>query len=164
MNIPMIAIQADLLEANQEYILSFTKILDIYAEPEDKDEPTPVNESSWKEKSLWTLNTAKEFYDLVETDKKAIKYTQSYISIVINGRNAYYLDKRTQPTSILIFNVKDDEKVDAIKMIFDKNNIVYNHNRYKDFVINVDQNMINTKKSMFQEIMKIRHKEIYGEV
>lgn len=162
MNIPMIAIQADLLEVNQEYILTFTKILDIYTEPDDEEEPTPVNESSWKEKSFWTLNTAKELYDLVETDKKTIKYTRSYISIMINGKNAYVLDKRAQSTSILIFSVKDDEKVDAIKIVLDKNNVVYNYNNMrKEFVINnVDQSMITTKKTMFQEIMKIRHKEI----
>ncbi|MDO8721993.1 MAG: hypothetical protein Q7J31_07165 [Syntrophales bacterium] len=162
MNIPMIAIQADLLEVNKEYILNFNKILDVYAEPEDSEEATTVNESSWNEKSSWTLNTAKELFSLVETDKKSINYTQSYISIVINGRNSYNLDKRTQPTSILWFNVKDDEKVDAIKMVFDNNNVVYNYNRYKDFVINVDQNMIKSKKDMFQEIIKIRHKEIFS--
>lgn len=161
MNIPMIAIQADLLEANKEYVLSFTKILDIYAEPEDVEDLPPVNESSWSDKSSWTLNTAKEFYSLVETDTKSMNYTQSYISIVINGKNAYNFDKRTQPMSVMWFNVKDDEKVDAIKMIFDKNNIVYNYNRYKDFVINVDQSMVKNNNIMFQEIMKIRHKEIY---
>jgi len=32
LNIPMIAIQADLLEVNNEYILNFTKILDVYVE------------------------------------------------------------------------------------------------------------------------------------
>lgn len=157
----MIAVQADLLEVNKEYVLSFTKILDVYAEPEDSEEPATVNESSWNEKSTWTINTAKELFNLVETDKKSINFTQSYISIVINGRNAYNLDKRTQPTSALWFNIKDDEKVDAIKMVFDTNNIVYNYNRYKDFVINVNQDMIKSKKEMFQEIMKIKHKEIY---
>ena len=163
MNIPMIAVQADLLEVNKEYVLRFTKILDVYAEPEDSEEPTTVNESSWNEKSSWTLNTAKELFSLVETDKKSINYTQSYISIVINGRNSYNLDKRTQPTSVLWFTVKDDEKVDAIKTVFDNNHVVYNYNRYKDFVINVDQNMIKNENAMFQEIMKIRHKEIYSD-
>lgn len=164
MNIPMIAIKADLLEVNKEYILNFNKILDVYVEPEDTEET--ANESSWNEKSSWTLNTAKDLFNLVnlvETDIKSINYTQSYISIVINGRNSYILDKRTQPTSVLWFNVKDDEKVEAIKMVFDKNNVVYNYNRYKDFGLNVDQNMIKSKKSMFQDIMKIRHKEIISD-
>ena len=36
LNVPMIAIQADLLESGGEYILNFTKILDIYVEPEEE--------------------------------------------------------------------------------------------------------------------------------
>lgn len=120
--------------------------------------------AEWNEKSSWTLNTAKELFSLIETDKKSIKYTQSYISIVINGKQSYCLDKRKQPNSILWFNIKDDEKADTVKMIFEKNNIDYNYNKYKDFVINnVDQNMIISKKAMFQEIIKIRHKEIFSE-
>lgn len=163
MNIPMIAIQADLLEVDKEYVLTFTKILDIYVEPQDSEEAVPANEASWNEKSSWTLNTAKELFGLLDIDGKAIRYTQSYISILINGRNSYMLDKRTQPTSILWFNVKDDEKAEAIKMLFDKEKVVYNYNRYKDFAVNVDQQMIQTKISMFQEITKIRYKEIVSE-
>jgi hypothetical protein len=84
--------------------------------------------------------------------------------LLINGRQSYALDTRKQPYSILWFNVKDDEKAGAIKMVFEKNNIDYNYNRYKDFVINdVDQNMIKNKKAMFQEIIKIRHKEIFSD-
>ena len=116
--------------------------------------------AGWNEKSSWTLNAAKELFSLIETDKKSLNYVQNYIGIVINGRNSYSLDKRKQPYSILCFNVKDDKKVDAIKMVFKKNNIDYKYNKYKDFVINdVNQNMIKSKKAMFQEIIKIRHKE-----
>lgn len=161
LNIPMIAIQADLLEANGEYILTFTKILDVYVEPEDDEAVTIVNESSWSDKSKWTLDSAKDFSNLFKDSK--LNFTQSYISIVINGRNAYYFVKRTQPTSILSFNVKDDEKVESIKKIFDENNIVYNYNRYKDFVLNIDAEMIKKYKEVFQKINDIRFKSVVSE-
>lgn len=157
MNIPMIAIQADLLSVDNDYVLTFSKILDIYVEPQDED-PIPVNELSWNEKSSWTLNTAKAFFDLLDIDGKGIKYTQSYIGILINGRNAYMLDKRTQPSSNLWFNVKDDEKVEAIRILLDSEKVIYNFNRYKDFSLNVDQNMVHSKISMFRDINKIRYK------
>jgi len=98
----------------------------------------------------------------VKDDKKSINFTQSYISININGKIAYCLNKKAQPTSVLWFNEKDDEKADAIKMILDSKNILYNYSKSRDFVINVDQNMIKNNEMMFQEIMKIRHKEIYS--
>jgi len=160
MNIPMIAIQADLLETCNEYVLTFTKILDVYVEPQDVEEQIPVNESTWNDKSSWTLNTAKELFGSLDIDGKSLKYTQSYISIQINGRNSYMLDKRTSPASILWFNVKDEEKVEAIKMSFDKENVVYAYNRYKDFVLNVDLQMIQNRKSMFNEITKLRYKGV----
>lgn len=163
MNIPMIAIQADLLEVDKEYVLTFTKILDIYVEPQDGDYEVIVNEPWWNNKSGWTVNTAKDLLGLIDIDKKAIRYTQSYISILINGRTSYMLNKRTQPTSSLWFNVKDEEKAEAIKILFKEDNVDYNYNKYKEFVINVDQQMIQTKASMFQEITRIRYKEIVSE-
>jgi len=78
----------------------------------------------------------------------------------MNGRNAYYFDKRTQSTSILWFNVKDDEKVELIKSLFDENNIVYNYNRSKDFVLNIDIEMIKKFKDIFRKINEIRFKSV----
>jgi len=47
LNIPMIAIQADLLEVNNEKILNFSKIIDIYTEPEtDEEDIKQVNEAT----------------------------------------------------------------------------------------------------------------------
>lgn len=159
----MIAIQADLLEVDEEYVLTFTNVLDIYVDPQDIEEVEPVNESWWNDRLSWTLNTAKTLLGLIDLDKKAIRYTQSYISVLINGKNYYMMEKRTQPTSILWFNAKDDEKVEAIKILFDKENVVYNYNKYKDLAINVDQQMIQSKASMFQDITRIRYKGIVSE-
>jgi hypothetical protein len=158
LNIPMIAIQADLLEVNSDHILTFNKILDVYVEPEDEEE-TIVNESSWADKSKWTLDSAKEFVHLLDSSDIKLNYTQSYISIVINGRNAYCLDKRTKPNSIMWFNVKDDEKADSIKNLLDDASIVFSYNRYKDFVINIDADMLKQHKAVFQKINETRYKQ-----
>jgi len=159
LNIPMIAIQADLLEINDDYILNFTKILDIYQEPSD-EEVKLVNESTWTKKSKWTIETVKEFLKYLTNENIKLNYTQSYVSLIINGRNAYYFDKRTQPTSILTFNVKDDEKAESIKLIFDNNGIVYNYNRYKDFLVNVDLEMIQKNKEIFSKVNAVIFKQL----
>jgi hypothetical protein len=157
LHIPMIAIQADLLEADGEYIMTFTKMLDVYVEPEEDEAVTMVNESSWSDKSKWTLDSVKEFSRTI-TENSTLNFTQSYISIVTHGRNAYNFYKRTKPTSILLFTVKDDEKVELIKKRFDEKSIVYNYNRYKDFVLNIDAEMIKTYADVFREIHDIRFK------
>ncbi len=160
LNIPMIAIQADLLEVGKEYVLNFTKILDIYEEPSDIEEVDPVTETTWQKKSKWTLNLAKQFLENLPNEKAKLNFTQSYISIIINGRNAYYFNKRTQPTSILWFKIKDDEKADSVKKILDKNEILYSINRYKEFLINIDLKMFEKNKPMFSEINAVIFKQL----
>jgi len=88
LNIPMIAVQADLLEVNNEKILNFTKIIDIYSEPEeDESEIKQVNESTWNNDSPWTNSNAKALHEILKGkhDRINFRYTQSYISINIDG-------------------------------------------------------------------------------
>ena len=162
LNVPIIAIQADLLEVNGAHILNFSKILDIYVEPEDEEEINVVTESTWNDKATWTLDTAKELLNIIseETENVALKFTQSYITITIDGRNSYCFDKRTKPNSIFWFNVKDEEREEAIKTLFDKNNIVFNfHNKYKDFSLTIDKDFIRENKNVISELHKHKYKE-----
>lgn len=165
LTVPMIAIQADLLEVGTEKILNFTKVLDVYVEPEDEEDANPVTENTWKEKASWTLDTANIHLELLKEVEKniEIKYTQSYISLVINGKNNYHYDKRTKPNSVIWFNVRDEEKAEAIKEILDKKEIVYNYNKYKDFSFTMDKNFIVKNQDFFRKIHEIKEKEFTTE-
>ncbi|MCK3685508.1 hypothetical protein [Maribellus sp. YY47] len=163
LNIPMIAIQADLLEVNGDKILNFSKIIDIYTEPEEDEEDTKqVNESTWNADSPWTNLNAKEIYESLKGkhDRIDLRYTQSYISINIDGRNAYWLCKRIKPTSALFFSVKDDEKVEAIQKKLKENDIGYTYNRYKEFMLNVDIKSIKKNIELLNEVHAIRNKKV----
>lgn len=164
LNIPMIAIQADLIEFNNDHVLNFTKIIDIYTEPEENEEDIKqVNESTWNLDSPWTNVNAKEFYNILkdEANKVHIGYTQSYISISIDGKNAYSFHKRTKPTSALFFSIKDEEKIDIIKKLLEQNDTFYQYNdRYKEFLITVDIDMIKRNRELFLKIHNIRFKKV----
>jgi hypothetical protein len=161
MNLPMIVIQANLLEVNKEYVLSFSTIFDLYLGPKDSEEPITVDESVWSEKCPWTINAAKELYRLIDSAEKSIDYMQNSISIWIKGRRAYSLEKSSQPASVVSFMIFDDKKVDTIREVFYNSNFgPYNLNRNNEFVITVDEEMIISKKAMFQEIMKVRYKPL----
>ena len=162
LNIPMIAIQADLLEVDGDYILNFSKIMDIYVEPEDEEDATVVTEQTWSEKAKWTLGTARKLLEIIsEGTKNAIlNFTQSYISIMIDSRNSYLFDKRTKPNSVLWFCVKDEEKEEAIKNLLNTKNIVYSfNNKYKDFSFTIDQNFVDENRDIFAELHDLRYKE-----
>ncbi len=166
LNIPMIAVQADLLEVGNDRILNFTKIVDIYNEPEeDEGEIKQVNESTWLEFSPWTSKQSKLLFDILESksDRIVIRYTQSYISITIDGRNEFWLCKRTDPTSALFFNVKDDEKADLITTLLKENNIGFNYNRYKEFMIITDDKFFTKQKELILAIHAIRYKKVIAE-
>lgn len=163
LNIPMIAIQADLLEVNGEKILNFSKIIDIYTEPEEDEEDTKqVNESTWNADAPWTNLNAKEIYESLKGkhDRIDLRYTQSYISINIDGRNAYWLCKRIKPTSALFFSVKDDEKVEAIQKKLKESDIGFTYNRYKEFMLNVDIKSIKKNIELLNEVHTIRNKKV----
>lgn len=161
LTVPMIAIQADLLEVDSDKILKFTKILDVYVEQEEEDESNQVTEMTWSEKAEWTLEIAKKHLELLSEIEKSIKlkFTQSYVSIVINGKNYYMYDKRTKPNSVLWFNVKEEEKVEAIKKLLDEKNIVYGYNKYKDFSFTFDKNFLTKNQDLLKKIHEIKEKE-----
>lgn len=163
LNIPMIAVQADLLEENDEKILNFTKIIDIYNEPEeDESEIKQVNESTWNNDSPWTNSNAIALYEILKGkhDRINFRYTQSYISINIDGRNDYYLCKRMKPTSALFFSVKDEEKAESIKKLLEEKDIEFNYNRYKEFMLSVDVDLIKKNTELINEIHSLRHKKV----
>jgi len=165
LNVPMIAIQADLLEVGNEKILNFTKILDVYVEQEDEEEGNPVTENTWREKAPWTLDTAKKHLEILSEIEKNIelKFTQSYVSIVINGKNNYQYDKRTKPNSVVWFNVKEEEKVDGINKLFDDKNIVYSYNKYKDFSLTYDKNFLTKNQDLIKKVHETKSKEFSSE-
>jgi len=161
LNVPMIAIQADLLEVGNEKVLNFTKILDVYVEAEEEEEASPVTEKTWREKAPWTLELAKLYFNLIKDEEKDIdfKYTQSYISIVVNGKNNYKFDKRTKPNSVIWFPVKEDEKMEVVKKLLDDNKFVYGENKYKELNFTFDKSILNKNKELLFKLHEIRTKE-----
>lgn len=165
LTVPMIAIQADLIEVGTEKILNFTKILDVYVEQEDEEEAKQVTENTWSEKAEWTLDTAKKHLELLSEIEKRIelKFTQSYVSIVINNRSYYKYNKRTKPNSLFWFNVKEEEKVDAIKKLLDEKNIDYSYSKYKDFIFTIEKNFLTKNQDLMIKIHEIKDKEFTTE-
>lgn len=161
-NIPMLAIQADLLEVDGNHVLHFSKILDIYVEPHDEEQSMPVTEQTWQEKAPWTLEAAQEFLSSIAGDQEGayLNFTQSYISIVVNGGNAYAFEKRTQPNSAVSFIVKDDERAQAIRDRLTSDSIYFNFNdNYKNFSLTVDKRFIGENHDLLAAIHAERYKQ-----
>ena len=66
LTIPIIAIQANIVEADGKRVLNVTRILDAYEEPESEDPmpSEPVDEKDWQAKASWTLAHAKTLQEM----------------------------------------------------------------------------------------------------
>jgi hypothetical protein len=93
-SIPLIAIQVNLVEAEGHRVLHFSKLLDVYEEPEPppvSPEP-PVDEAYWRQTSPWTLDIARDFLDVAkpELPDATLKFVRSHVAIRAGKSNYNY--------------------------------------------------------------------------
>ena len=64
------------------------------------------DENYWREKSSWSIDNAKTFFEIVQPvygDNISINYVKNYIGIVVNGNNYFWFHKRSGNKSLLNF-------------------------------------------------------------
>jgi hypothetical protein len=96
--IPIIAIQVSLIDAGDQKLLHFSKILDSYEEPDDRPPPHgEYDEQHWRVYSPWTLETARALLDVAKpaVPTASLNYAKYYIAIETNGNNVMSLNKRS---------------------------------------------------------------------
>lgn len=158
-SIPIIAIQASLIEAHGKQSLFFSKILDTYEEIDDGTGETNIKftREDWVKKSKWTLETADYLLELFSGifEGAMLNYVKAYVSITSSGNNYNYLwlHKRSQNKSLMGFRLKEEFQEKMIELL-DENNISYT-NRRKRFFITVDKKIIDQNKEIFIKIAEI---------
>lgn len=117
-NIPLIAIQANIIESTSLRCLHFTKILDIYQEPEiDPPEP-PADREYWRKKAPEMLEAADALLPLLKPicNIDGLTYRQNTISMQKNNLRYFWFNKgRNGPR--LVFRVNDDAKEEAATLL-----------------------------------------------
>jgi hypothetical protein len=155
--IPIIAIQASLLQVNGKRILSFTTVLDTYEEIDDGtslDEKT-YNRDYWTKRAKATLEAAEA---LINITKEAfadpvLNYVKYYVAITVGGNNYMWLHKRSQNKSLLGFRMIPSLQDDAANLL-DAKNITYVR-KPKRFLLTVDREMIDKNVEVFSAIAKL---------
>jgi hypothetical protein len=110
----------------------------------------------------WVNKNAKEIKNFLKEQGQNITlgYTQSYVSLNIDGKISYWLNKRTKPTSTLCFSMKDEQKAEEIKKFLKANEFVFTFNRYKNFLLNIDMKTIKVHGKLLTEIHNIKFKKV----
>ena len=98
-SIPIIAIQVNLVEVEGKKCLHFSKILDVYEEPEDSSESIHEehDEKYWQEKAAWSLDAAKTLLELLQPifSTGKLHFVKNYIAIDFEGNNYIWIRKRS---------------------------------------------------------------------
>lgn len=124
-NIPVIAIQCQVIEIDKKRSLIFTKVLDAYEEPEDiQNDNELVDVKYWEIKSKEMLALAKKVFDLTRDIYKGATLEYNKWSIVIK-QNMYNMIKfHKKSGNFTLVEMKYGSKKDEIFEILEKNGIL----------------------------------------
>jgi len=153
LSIPIIAIQANVIEADGKRILHFSKILDVYEEPEDEGSITNEihDENYWRTKSPGTIENAKALLAIVAPvyDSVELNYVKAYIALSVNNYNYFGFHRRSGNKSLLWFWVSDSF-LSQVTEALDERGIPYT--KRKSFHLTVDKKIIESNADLFRQI------------
>jgi hypothetical protein len=153
-SIPIIAIQASLLEIGGRKSLFFAKVLDTYEEIDDGSslDDRSYNREYWVKRARWTVETADELVTLTQAifGEPTLNYLKCYVAVSVGGNNYMWLHKRSANKSLLGFRISQSLQNEAAELL-DTNNITY-VKKPKLFRITVDRELIQKQSELFRSI------------
>lgn len=156
--IPLIAIQATIVEANGNRVLTFHKILDAYEEPEDSDavEYESHDEAFWIEKAPWTNETAKALLRVLQPAfaSAELNYRKNYIAIAVNKNNAFWFHKRAANKSVLEIWV-GEKLMNSTRPLLDSKVIPYTVRKNESVFITTDSKLLEENADVYKELARI---------
>lgn len=151
--IPIIAVQTNILEANGQRSLHFTRVLDTYEEPEEpSDAGGATSEADWRAKAPWTLEAATALLAVVRSVDAdySLNPRQNEICLRLGRYNHYVFGKRVNDKSSLEFWLSD-ELFEKAQRLLDENELPFQ--RKEDRVkLTVDKATIVSHAEMFREV------------
>jgi hypothetical protein len=156
-SIPIIAVQAALLDVAGKKSLFFSKVLDTYEEIDDGtslDDRT-YNRDYWMKRSRWTLETADALLALAQPvfGDATLNYLKYYVAVSVGGNNYLWLHKRSSNKSLLGFRISQSLQSEAAELL-DTKNIAY-VKKPKAIRITVDRDMIAADPDLFRALAQL---------
>lgn len=144
-SIPLIAIQASIVEIAGAKSLLLSKILDAYDEPDDSANGTvfqECNEGYWRQEAPGTLDTSKALLEAIKPTFPTadLRYVNSYIAILVDGDMYMKLETAGGNKSKLViwFSQKVPPEVNALldtaKLPYNTSKIDAKHNLQRLYI------------------------------
>lgn len=150
-------LQVSIIAAGDQKLFHFSKVLDTYEEPEEGGGNLYeiYDENFWRNKSPWTIETAKSLLDIVRPvfGNASLKYVKNYIAIEVNNNNYMWFHGRSGNKSLLGFWISELRSSQA-EGTLESNNISYVKKDQK-IRITTDKEFIKQNADMLKEIAQI---------
>jgi hypothetical protein len=115
--VPIIGIQATIIEVAGTRALHFVKIIDSYEEPEEAEiSQTSYDEKHWIDNYPGALECAKWYKSLLERiyGEVIIKYFETYISLTFDGLARVWITKRKNNRAVIQVRHGEDNLQEAV--------------------------------------------------
>jgi len=153
-SIPIIAVQASLIRANDRQALFFSTILDTYEEVDDGTsiDNATYNRDYWVKRGSWTLDAADTLQRVtvgtLPTSK--LSYLKYYVALEVDGSNYFWLHRRMHGKSLLAFRISSSLQDEAASLL-DSKNISYTK-KTKRIQLIADKQLIEENAETFRSI------------
>ena len=158
-SVPLIAIQVNVIKSYGGYSLHFTKILDVYEEPDDEvsQDGDSFDEVFWRKKSNETLLAAQQILAMTagQYENARLGYCKWSINIVRDGYNQMLI--RTRSGGNILIELRYGSKREEIAQLLEANSIQYN-DRYKHFVFSVSIDRATKDAELFSQIAALNNR------
>jgi hypothetical protein len=143
MAVPIIGIQANIVQVGEVQGLNFTKIIDSYQEPEEEETPQQAyDEKHWIDNYPGTLDCARWYRALLEKlyNDVPTKYFESYISLSVGGTARVWVTKRKNDRAFIELKHGEENFQEAVDYL-NKEGVSFNmrSGKYLTFNVNVQQ-------------------------
>ena len=157
--VPLIAIQVNVIESPHGQSLHFTKILDVYEEPDDEisTDSGTYDETYWREKSKGALEVAQYLFELTSSVYTDPELRYNKIAIVIRSRmHAGYnqLSIRKGAGKNVLLRFRYGAKRDEMQELLESNGISFQERR-SGFRFQMTAEMLKSKREMLEQIARL---------
>lgn len=161
LSIPIVAIQANVIEADGKRILHFAKVLDAYEEPEEEAATSAesYDESWWKTRSAANLETARALMKAILPvyGNLELGYAKNYVAVRVANSffNQFRLHARSGNKSLLNFWVNSsaaEEVAHDLDLLGLSATPKKSWKEQRQIVVLLDQRSIEANPAQFQKI------------
>lgn len=159
-SIPIIAIQLNALKVDDRIILNFTKVLDVYEQPDDEEDLAgeTVDRSYWEHRSSpKSISILDEMIKLIsETyQNPKVTYNKHHIALGTQKQNFLWFNPRKKEGYCYMHIKVGNENAEKTKMLFEEIEISFNQRKEDLFAFPMYLKELNENKEKIGELLAI---------